>query len=209
MSFILDALKKSEKERQREAVPAIGDLPVVVRQEHASAWTVTLIAGLGLAAAALAVAWWRASTPEPVATTTRVATPVSPAAEPTPPPVARSAAPTETRSLASEASRVAEARVRPRPAASTTPSGGATRTAGVITTGPMSITDARSAGLAVPELVLELLVYSDDPAKRFVYINSGKYVEGDALPEGPELVEITTEGAILSYRGQDYLLPQN
>lgn len=208
MSFILDALKKSEKERQREAVPAIGDLPVVVHQEHASAWTVTLIAGLGVAVAALAVAWWRASAPEPVATTTSVPTPVSPAAEPTPPAVARSAAPTDTRSLASEAARVVDPGIQP-PANTTTTGGGATRTAGVMTAGPPSITDARSAGLPVPELVLELLVYSDDPAKRFVYINSAKYAEGDALPEGPELVEITTEGAILSYRGQNYLLPQN
>ena len=78
-----------------------------------------------------------------------------------------------------------------------------------MTPGPMSILEARAAGMAVPELTLELLVFSNNPAQRFVYINSMKYVEGESLADGPRLVEITPEGAILNYRGTDFLLPQN
>lgn len=78
----------------------------------------------------------------------------------------------------------------------------------VITPSPMSILQARASGLAVPELRLELLVYSPEPAQRFVFINARKYVEGETLAEGPRLIEISPEGAILSYTGQNFLLPQ-
>ncbi len=78
----------------------------------------------------------------------------------------------------------------------------------VITPAPMSILEARAAGLSVPELSLELLVYSPEPAQRFVFINGSKYVEGETLADGPRLIEVSTEGAILSYSGQNFLLPQ-
>jgi hypothetical protein len=205
MSFILDALKKSEKERQRSAVPGIGDLPVVVQQAQPSTWAMTLIAGLGLAVVGLGVAWWRSTTPETVAIDDSPARAVPTAAEPTAPrPPVEQRAPAETRNLASEATRVAEA-VQPTPTAAPPPA----PRSGVVTTAPMSITEARLAGMPVPELTLELLVFSSDPAKRFVYINSAKYTEGDTLPEGVELVEITNTGAVLSHHGQVYLLPQN
>ena len=73
----------------------------------------------------------------------------------------------------------------------------------------MSILEARAAGIAVPELALELLVFSTNPSQRFVYINSTKYVEGESLNEGPRVIEITPEGVILNYRGTDLLLPQD
>lgn len=78
-----------------------------------------------------------------------------------------------------------------------------------MTEAPMSILEARAAGMSVPELKLELLVSSDDPRQRFVYINAAKYVEGDTLAEGPRIVEISAEGAMLTFNGQTFLLPQN
>jgi general secretion pathway protein B len=71
----------------------------------------------------------------------------------------------------------------------------------------MSIIEARATGLAVPELTLELHVYSPEPARRFAFINSRKYVEGETLQDGPRVEEITSEGAILSFAGQNFLLP--
>jgi len=73
----------------------------------------------------------------------------------------------------------------------------------------MSIIAARAAGMSVPELTLELLVYSEEPRQRFVYINAEKYIEGDTLSEGPRLIEIAADGAVLMYNGQTFLLPQN
>lgn len=51
---------------------------------------------------------------------------------------------------------------------------------------------------------LDVHVYSDLPQDRFVLINLQKYHAGDQLQEGPLLDEITPEGVILSYRGQRF-----
>jgi general secretion pathway protein B len=222
MSFILDALKKSEKERQRGAVPGISDLPVVVQQTRTSAWVGVLIAGLLACVVALGYAWWRtsdratqqlaaAAPARPAATAPlRAEPPEAQTARPARAPAAEAGPVVATRSLAQE---VAQA---PAPARSNAPPATASPSArdvpsgsGVITASPMSILEARSAGMPVPELTLELLVYSSNPAQRFVYINSAKYVEGETLADGPRVVEITPEGPILSWRSQNFLLPQN
>ena len=211
MSFILDALKKSEKERQREAVPGIGDLPIVIHQTRTSTWVFAVVAALGLGVIAVVWAWWRTSETGPIIASPAPATPaaVVPVA---PPPVSAVVEPqparTTTRSLANEADRMAAATNRPPAASGAAEPLVVQATPAVITPSAMSILEARAAGMAVPDLTLELLVYSPEPAQRFVYINGGKYVEGETLTDGPRLVEISTEGAILSYRGQNFLLPQ-
>jgi general secretion pathway protein B len=75
-------------------------------------------------------------------------------------------------------------------------------TAPSITEVPAQVT----AGL--PELSVDLHIYSDDPAKRAVFINGRRYQRGSVLAEGPTVEEITREGAVLSYRGQRFLLPR-
>lgn len=223
MSFILDALKKSERERQRTAVPGISDLPVVVQSSRTSPWATVAIGLLLVGAAGFAWVWWQ--TPAPTSLTTSA--PPGPIEAPAaavdtagpvsrPPPLASAESPTTTRSLASEATRATPAGLAPPARASTPDTGSAQRPSvavaqsfGTVTEAPMSILAARAAGMSVPELTLELLVSSDDPRQRFVYINSVKYVEGDTLAEGPRIVEISAEGAILTFNGQTFLLPQN
>lgn len=59
---------------------------------------------------------------------------------------------------------------------------------------------------SLAKMRLEVLVYSEQPAERLVFINGRKYVEGQSV-DGKLLVEsITREGAILSYEGQRLLL---
>ncbi len=58
----------------------------------------------------------------------------------------------------------------------------------------------------VPELHLDLHVYSNAPAQRFVFVNSRKYREGDTLAEGPVIEKITQDGAVLSFRGSRFRL---
>ena len=48
MSFILDALKKSERERQRNANPDIYELKVAVPGARFPAWTIILALLLGI-----------------------------------------------------------------------------------------------------------------------------------------------------------------
>ena len=51
-------------------------------------------------------------------------------------------------------------------------------------------------------LRLELHAFSAQPRDRFVFINGRKYVEGDRLAEGPQLVSIEPTGAVLTQYGQ-------
>ncbi len=55
-------------------------------------------------------------------------------------------------------------------------------------------------------LRLDVHVFSDRPDERFVLINMQKYREDEELQEGPRLDEITPEGVILSFRGQRFRL---
>ncbi len=54
------------------------------------------------------------------------------------------------------------------------------------------------------DIRLDVHVYSDVPQDRFVLINLQKYHVGDQLQEGPLLDEITQEGVILSFQGQQF-----
>lgn len=60
---------------------------------------------------------------------------------------------------------------------------------------------------SVPELRLDVHVFSDDRVQRFVVLNSRHYREGDYTHEGPRLDIITEDGAILTYRGHRFLIP--
>ena len=228
MSFILDALRKSETERQKSQVPGIGDAPLVVHQKYVPRWTVGLIAGLSVCLVVLGWFWLRdtgtdrdaasvaASSTQTIngavtsstETNTNAATlstpPASPAAAITP----ESGPIGEVRDLSAEALQApgaassAEARSppTPQPATPATPE---------IFAAPMfTLAQYRASGGALPELNLELHVYSPTAAERFVFINSSKYVEGQTLAEGPRLGAITQDGAVLIHQGRSLLLPR-
>lgn len=67
MSYIFDALRKSEHDRQREAAASFATAPLAAARPRAPAWTWIVIGMLGLASAALAVAWWRSDGRTPAA----------------------------------------------------------------------------------------------------------------------------------------------
>ena len=66
--------------------------------------------------------------------------------------------------------------------------------------------DEVTARGGLPALHLDLHVYADVPQQRFVFVNSRKYREGDALQEGPVVEQITPDGAVLSFRGSRFRL---
>lgn len=68
--------------------------------------------------------------------------------------------------------------------------------------------DLAASGTSLPDLHLDIHVYSAKPAERFVFVNMRKYTEGQALKEGPTLERITSEGAILNQHGLRFLLPR-
>lgn len=59
---------------------------------------------------------------------------------------------------------------------------------------------------SIPPLHMDLHVYAPDPRKRFVLVNSRRLTEGESLPEGVRVESITADGAILSYRGVQFMM---
>jgi hypothetical protein len=59
----------------------------------------------------------------------------------------------------------------------------------------------------LPSLNIDIHSYDKLPAKRYVLINMEKYQEGDYLTEGPQLVEILTDGVVLEHMGERFILP--
>ncbi|HEY9182688.1 MAG TPA: general secretion pathway protein GspB [Gammaproteobacteria bacterium] len=222
MSFILDALRKSEHERQRSTVPGLAHVPLATVPPPLPRWAVAAIAALGVAVLVLAGAWWQstrsdadtaATRPEPALQRTVVLPP--PAASPPttlPAPVSAGAerAPNE-RTLATAAAN--EPAVPPFASASRaeTPSVAAPSVAApsrqVADESALPTAAALAAqGVALPQLRLELHAFSERPSERYVFINGRKYVEGERLPEGTQLLSITPVGAVLSQYGQRFLL---
>ena len=61
-------------------------------------------------------------------------------------------------------------------------------------------------GEALARLTLDVLVYSDVPAERLVFINGRKYVEGQAVDGDAVLEQITPDGAVLRHGDQRVVL---
>jgi general secretion pathway protein B len=64
-------------------------------------------------------------------------------------------------------------------------------------------------GTQLPDLRLDLHVYDPAREKRFVFINMRKLREGESLPDGVRVDEITPTGAKLSYQGSQFALGGN
>ena len=59
---------------------------------------------------------------------------------------------------------------------------------------------------AVSPLNLQVHVYDDDPGRRFVMINGSDYSEGSEIKLGLRLEQIVSQGAVMSWKGERFLL---
>lgn len=209
MSFILDALKKSEAERQRKSVPGFADIPEARSAPRSQRWWWLIGALLAVNAAVLFGALYlpadRQSGAEPAAPPVQQATVLPDAAPVTKPAAfsdivaeARKNRPPQERPTTTEPQRQDEA-----PAA-------APRQSRVTMSEQLAtMNELRANGtLQLPDLHLDIHVYSETPADRFVFINMGKYKEGDSLSEGPVVSEIRTDGVVLEHSGTRFLMPR-
>ena len=249
MSFILDALRKSEHERQRSAVPGLSQVPLAAPQPQLPRWALGVMAVLGAALLVVGGAWWQstrsaeqaAAAPEPTVernvelpppsftrTAPQQAAPSrprsqAPSNEPSLASAAASSSPADGEAFAPQAGPAPRAINLPEDAAAlrapsapsqTVPSTLSTTAANMppanVASAPLgnlpSAASLAAEGLAIPTLHLELHAYSERPRDRFVFINGRKYVEGERLAEGPELVSIVPRGAVLSQAGRRFLL---
>ncbi|HEY0748714.1 MAG TPA: general secretion pathway protein GspB [Steroidobacteraceae bacterium] len=234
MSFILDALKKSEIERQRQSMPGLMDTPSARRRGGLPLWALLLGVLLVINVAVLAVVLTRNSAPVIAAprkhtdapSVAQQATPLAadhfspldapPVYAPEIPVTAADGAPAGSGAVASGpapplgAPRTLSQRSAPRSAVHRPEPVLIDEDAQADNTEVLpSINDLNLSGTeALPELHLDVHVYATKPAERFVYINMRKYHEGSALPEGPVIERIRRDGVVLSYRGLRFILPR-
>ena len=219
MSFILDALRKSEHERQQSAGPGLSQVPFATPQAQLPRWALIVIGVLAATVLVLVGAWWQASR-SPSAPTASVLPRVARSVE-LPPPAAAlppSTAPQQPAPMLPLS--------QPSDAAPGVSSLAAAAAAGEITQlDPPTLSSRQldlpadapalpsaaalaAEGVAVPALRLELHAFSGQPADRFVFINGRKYVEGERLLEGPQLVSIEPTGAVLAHAGRRFMIVQ-
>ena len=212
MSFILDALRKSETERQQQSSAEFAGVPTSSGNPRVPLWLFVLGILLAINLAVLLGFFLRPDVTQSTLTS---------------PPIDDSR--TAVVEKPSFADQVAEARQdapsQPRPAL---PPPGNTEPAASTTTAAVSRNPARATipparsvtiptmfevrtngTIEIPDLHLDIHVYSDIPEDRFVFINMSKQREGSQLAEGPIIEEITPEGVILEYRGTSFLLPRD
>lgn len=207
MSFILDALKKSETERQQQSEAEFSSVPVRSSSPRAPRWLWLLI---GLLVINVAAMLWLVFRPDSAELPAEAASVDRPPATTTP----------RSRSITAFEQQVAAARVKqPEPRAATPeperaresqrPAPESSAPAPVIAEDLPTLIEMRASGeLQLPELHLDIHVFSEVPSDRFVFINMNKHREGSTLSAGPTVSEITVDGVILEYQGRRFKLPR-
>ena len=61
----------------------------------------------------------------------------------------------------------------------------------------------------LPDLHVDIHVYSPEPRERFVFINMAKYRENEVISEGPTITRIEADGVVLQYQGVSFILPRD
>jgi general secretion pathway protein B len=223
VSFILDALRKSEHERQRSAVPGLSQVPLAAPQPRLPRWALAVIGVLVAAVLVIGGAWWQSTRVPADVASSQVAS--SPAATVERAVALPAPAPRNTASQQSAPARLPLQDESPLSAAAASSTGSASGS----DTDDVSLELSRlprptnlpedsvalpnvamlaAEGVAVPPLRLELHAFSAQPRARFVFINGRKYVEGDRLVEGPLLLAIQPTGAVLTHAGRRFMLVQ-
>jgi general secretion pathway protein B len=226
MSYLLEALRKSQAERERQVPDLQTPAPEWSDEDPAperSRWLVVIAAGLLLIVVLLAVLIWRLGNPV-----------TKPAEVPVPAPAALAApAPMPSPGANDNPVRV---RAQPLPGLRTgrpAAPGDSAPAFGAINAGPAPVDRARAAPepspsltnveldaplpsvyelpealrLRLPPMKMNSHIYSTDPAASFVMINDAVLNPGQALGDGLTLVTITPDGAVLRIDGQKFLLP--
>lgn len=226
MSFILDALKKSEAERQRQSLPGLVDAGVARPPPRLPVWVIAVVSLLVINLIVLVLLYLHHSQAEPAAANKpREALPaVNTATQPqrqaakhfspmdSAPPIYAQEIPADNLSAGSTRSPLVNPTPLPREVAHDV------RPREPVLTEDYKPEDAEvlptmnemtlSGAQALPELHLDVHVYATKASDRFVYINMRKYHEKGTLQEGPTIEKIRRDGVVLDYRGVRFLLPR-
>ena len=208
MSFILDALKKSETDRQQQGSAEFAGVPTSSsRREGPPRWLWVLGLLLAVNLLVLIGLLLRPDSPPVATTTSSGVTPIT------------RTEPDKTDVFAEQvavARQNAPRRDDPRPTSSDAPPTEAPTQATAATTSQLNsialptIHEVLANGtITLPELHVDIHVYSEIAKDRFVFINMNKHKEGTQLAEGPLVKEITPQGVVLNQNGTLFLLPRD
>jgi general secretion pathway protein B len=212
MSFILDALRKSERERQNNQTPGAAQLWMQGKRGNRAFWLPLVMLLVGLNLSLLVFLWVKGGpdTAEDIATpdiSTRVATlqPVTPTQRPAMPDEIP-----ENRRLTAEMpadTPVAELPGNPATPVSAPVNLPATDSYIAARSDLPTLLELSLAGtISLKPLHLDIHVFSEEPSERFIFINMAKYREGATLSEGPRVDAITKEGVVLVHQGRSFIL---
>lgn len=231
MSYILDALKRADAERERGQVPGLHAQPIenMAGSERSAGlprWA--LVAGGGTALVVVAALAWRmgadahaplpvpmTAAPEPapapapvVAATPAVEAPAPvveaarPTPEPAPPPVAYIPPPRPApRPTPERKPTAAPTAPAPTPVATRAPEPAPTATVPMLAELPGSVRQQ------LPALTVTGSVYSDDASSRFIMLNGEVVKEGGQPAPGVVVERIEQKSAVLRFKGQRFRLP--
>ena len=222
MSYILEALKKSQAERQLGELPSIHAPQVQLHDAAASSaarrapvWLA--LGGVSVAVAAALLLWqpWRAGVAAPVVPAVlaqAVPAPVAalPAA-PAPAPVVASVPPAAIAAPVHHARPVAEPKQEmpgqtvPPPVAAPAPAAPPTPAVEETVAGMRDLPEPIQR--QIPAIVIGGYIYSKNPADRLLLIDKVLRHEGEELAPGLVLEKLQPKAAIFSFKGYRYRVP--
>jgi general secretion pathway protein B len=204
MSYILEALKKSDQQRQRSAAPTLPAATVTVvatKQPVYYGLLAAVLLGGGIVIGLLRP-WQPAhESPEIAAKSPQASQQVAPA------PLYRTTGKTAQELPRMNSVSVAAPAVR-MAAQPDTPAAVSAAKPGAVAPAPITIAMAElplSIQQEIPAMAIQFHAYSSKPANRLVGVNSLMLHEGESLMPGLRLEQITPEGMIFSYKGYRFL----
>ena len=218
MSYILDALRRADSERERGAVPNLHANPVALEDDDGEPrrtspllWAVVVLSLLLAGVVAWLFLGRDAPEPAPVAAAPSAVVPTPTAAVAPPPPVAESP-PVLERRAADVPTTIAPPRVITAPTANPAPRVQAKAQASALI--PASAAAERpiatlgdlpeSLRRELPQLAVGGAMYSGQASSRMLILNGQVFHEGDTVAAGLVLEQIKLKSAVLAYKGYRY-----
>lgn len=195
MSYILEALKKAQAERELGSAPTIHAAPIHAAPVRSAASRRPLLIGLGagaLVAGVAAFAMLRQSAPPAPQPRAIVVPP--PAAEPMPAPAPKPPEPKP------------KPKPKPKPIPKPEPAPVATPAPVEDNTPPLSQLP-EAIQREVPRIAVGGYIYSANPADRLLLIDKVLRREGEEVAPGLTLEKLLPKAAVMNYRGYRYRLP--
>jgi general secretion pathway protein B len=204
MSFILDALKKAESERNRHIAPVLMDARLAPPRRGLPAWGWALGAVLLVNLGVLTWLLLRSPPEQPAPTAAVAADTAGASAPPTAAPITPAAAPAAPAAEVVANAEQTVTTVPPAPAAPP-PAYNSPALTSDLDTLPTA-QELAGAGVPLPELQLNLHVYDPAPGKRSVLLNGQRLREGEYSPNGVKIERIMPDYVVLEASGRRFRL---